>query len=110
VRHAAEQGVGLEARSLATLQSFHPAIGAEVQSVLTPKGSLASRNVLGGTAPEQVRRSWRGIAPASAGRARFSCAVFASGQRDLAGARFVDVQRGRVRRELRGLSGELSMP
>jgi argininosuccinate lyase len=55
VRHAAEQGVGLEALSLATLQSFHPAIGAEVQSVLTPKGSLASRNVLGGTAPEQVR-------------------------------------------------------
>jgi len=37
------------------LQTFHPAIGADVQGVLTLKGSLASRNVLGGTAPDQVR-------------------------------------------------------
>ena len=40
---------------LAALQGFHPAIGADVQAVLTLRGSLASRNVVGGTAPEQVR-------------------------------------------------------
>ena len=40
---------------LATLQTFHPAIGADVQTVLTLRGSLASRNVVGGTAPEQVK-------------------------------------------------------
>ena len=37
------------------LQSFHPAIGPDVLNVLTLRGSLASRNVLGGTSPEQVK-------------------------------------------------------
>ena len=55
VKHAMSEGVDLSQLPLAVLQSFHPAIGADVQGVLTPKGSLASRNVLGGTAPEQVR-------------------------------------------------------
>jgi argininosuccinate lyase len=55
VKHAMSEGVDLSELPLAVLQSFHPAIGADVQSVLTLKGSLASRNVLGGTAPEQVR-------------------------------------------------------
>jgi len=55
VKHAMGEGVDLSELPLATLQGFHPAIGADVQSVLTLRGSLASRNVVGGTAPEQVR-------------------------------------------------------
>ena len=55
VRHAMAENVGLGELPLSVLQSFHPAIGADVQGVLTLKGSLASRNVIGGTAPEQVR-------------------------------------------------------
>jgi argininosuccinate lyase len=55
VKHAMGEGVDLGELPLAVLQGFHPAIGADVQSVLTLRGSLASRNVVGGTAPEQVR-------------------------------------------------------
>ncbi len=49
------KGVDLSELPLAVLQGFHPAIGADVQAVLTLRGSLASRNVVGGTAPEQVK-------------------------------------------------------
>jgi argininosuccinate lyase len=55
VKHAMGEGVDLGELPLAVLQGFHPAIGADVQTVLTLRGSLASRNVVGGTAPEQVR-------------------------------------------------------
>ena len=55
VRHAEERGVALSALPLADLQTFSPEIGADVQDVLTLEGSVASRNHLGGTAPEQVR-------------------------------------------------------
>ena len=55
VKHAMGEGVDLSELPLATLQGFHPAIGADVQAVLTLRGSLASRNIVGGTAPEQVR-------------------------------------------------------
>ena len=55
VKHAMGEGVDLSELPLAVLQGFHPAIGADVQAVLTLRGSLASRNVVGGTAPEQVR-------------------------------------------------------
>ena len=55
VKHAIDQGVDLGELPLSTLQGFHPAIGADVQGVLTLRGSLASRNVVGGTAPDQVR-------------------------------------------------------
>ena len=54
VKHAMTEGVDLSELPLAVLQGFHPAIGADVQAVLTLRGSLASRNVVGGTAPEQV--------------------------------------------------------
>ena len=40
---------------LATLQGFHASISADVADVLTLRGSLNARNVLGGTAPVQVR-------------------------------------------------------
>jgi argininosuccinate lyase len=55
VKVALQQGMDLSALPLATLQGFHPAIGDDVFAVLTLRGSLASRNVLGGTAPAQVR-------------------------------------------------------
>jgi argininosuccinate lyase len=55
VKHALQQGVDLAALPLATLQSFHPSIGDDVQGVLTLRGSLDARNVVGGTAPVQVR-------------------------------------------------------
>lgn len=51
---------------LAELQTFSPLVGEDVFAVLTLEGSLAARNHLGGTAPEQVR--------AAIGRARASLA------------------------------------
>ncbi len=55
VKVALQQGVDLAELPLATLQGFHPAIGEDVFAVLTLRGSLNARNVLGGTAPAQVR-------------------------------------------------------
>jgi argininosuccinate lyase len=55
VRHAIEHGVDLAELPLATLQGFHAAIGADVHTVLSLRGSLDARAVVGGTAPAQVR-------------------------------------------------------
>jgi argininosuccinate lyase len=55
VKHAIQTGVGLDDLPLTTLQGFHPGIASDVHGVLTLRGSLASRTVVGGTAPEQVR-------------------------------------------------------
>jgi len=55
VRHAIEQGCDLAELPLADLQQFSDHIGADVFDVLTLEGSVASRNHLGGTAPDQVR-------------------------------------------------------
>ncbi len=55
VKLALQQGVDLAELPLATLQGFHAAIGADVFEVLTLRGSLDARNLLGGTAPVQVR-------------------------------------------------------
>ena len=57
VRHAVEKGCDLAGLTLAELQAFSILIGADVFAVLTLEGSLASRNHLGGTAPEQVRKA-----------------------------------------------------
>jgi argininosuccinate lyase len=54
VKHAIGEGVDLGELPLSVLQGFHPAIGADAQGVLTLRGSLASRGVVGGTAPAQV--------------------------------------------------------
>jgi argininosuccinate lyase len=54
VKVATGRGVGLGDLSLAELQAFNPAIGEDVFAVLTLRGSLEARNVLGGTAPLQV--------------------------------------------------------
>jgi argininosuccinate lyase len=55
VKEAMRQGLDLSALPLATLQRFHPSIGEDVFAVLSPRGSLAARDVCGGTAPAQVR-------------------------------------------------------
>ncbi|RVT54099.1 argininosuccinate lyase [Rubrivivax albus] len=55
VKVAIQRGVDLAELPLADLQTFNPAIEADVAEVLTLQGSMGARRVLGGTAPEQVR-------------------------------------------------------
>ena len=54
VKHAITHGVGLGDVPLAELQGFHPAIGTDALAVLTLRGSLVARDVIGGTAPRRV--------------------------------------------------------
>ena len=54
VKAAMQQGLDLSQLPLATLQGFHPAIGPEVFELLSLRGSLDARDVIGGTAPAQV--------------------------------------------------------
>ncbi|WBY00856.1 argininosuccinate lyase [Ramlibacter tataouinensis] len=55
VKAAQQQGCDLSELPLATLQGFHASIGEDVYGVLSLRGSLDARQVLGGTAPAQVR-------------------------------------------------------
>jgi argininosuccinate lyase len=55
VRSAEEAGRDLADLGMETLKGFSPLIGEDVRAVLTPEGSVASRNHIGGTAPEAVR-------------------------------------------------------
>jgi len=55
VKAAEFKGVDLPGLTLEELQQFSPLIENDVYAVLTVEGSLASRNHIGGTAPEQVR-------------------------------------------------------
>jgi argininosuccinate lyase len=59
VRHAADQGCDLADLPLNVLQQFSSQISEDVFQVLTLEGSVASRNHVGGTAPEQVRAAIR---------------------------------------------------
>jgi len=62
VRHAEQLGVDLAELSLTDLRGFNPTIDNDVFAVLTPEGSLAARDHVGGTAPNQVRAQiarWR---------------------------------------------------
>ena len=59
VRHAVSKKCDLSELPLAELQQFSAQIGEDVFGVLTLEGSLASRNHVGGTAPEQVRGAIR---------------------------------------------------
>lgn len=62
VRAAEMQNCDLADLSLAELRGFSALVGEDVFAVLTLEGSLAARNHIGGTAPEQVK--------AAVGRAR----------------------------------------
>ncbi|WP_301100586.1 argininosuccinate lyase [Propionivibrio sp.] len=55
VRRAEKLGVDLPQLSLAELKNFSPLIDVDVFAVLTVEGSLAARNHIGGTSPDQVR-------------------------------------------------------
>ncbi len=55
VGHAQESGRTLEELSLEELRGFHEAIEEEVFALLSPAGSMAARDHVGGTAPAQVR-------------------------------------------------------
>ncbi|QQD25350.1 argininosuccinate lyase [Venatoribacter cucullus] len=66
VAYGVQTGKDLSEMSLAELQQFSGEITAEVFDVLTLEGSVAARNHIGGTAPEQVR--------AAAARARTALA------------------------------------
>jgi argininosuccinate lyase len=57
VREAERSGRDLAALPLATLQKFSRHIAADVKKVLTPEGSIAARDHVGGTAPAQVRKA-----------------------------------------------------
>jgi argininosuccinate lyase len=56
VKAAVSHQVDLSELPLVELQKFHSSIEKDVYDVLSLRGSLNARNILGGTAPEQVRR------------------------------------------------------
>jgi len=55
VKVGIERGVDLSELPLEVLQGFHASITEDVFGVLTLRGSLEARNVIGGTAPVQAR-------------------------------------------------------
>ena len=55
VRACEQRGCDLADLTLDDMRTFSPLIESDVFSVLTPEGSVAARNHIGGTAPEQVR-------------------------------------------------------
>ena len=55
VRTCVDNACDLSDMSLADLQKFSPLVGADVFEVLTLEGSVAARNHVGGTAPQQVK-------------------------------------------------------
>ena len=55
VKAAISHQVDLSELPLAVLQQFHPTIDKDVYDVLSLRGSLNARDILGGTAPAQVR-------------------------------------------------------
>ncbi|HZV60857.1 MAG TPA: argininosuccinate lyase, partial [Methylophilaceae bacterium] len=59
VRYAADKGCDLADLPLTELQKFSAQIEADITQVLTLEGSVASRDHVGGTAPDQVRAAIR---------------------------------------------------
>ena len=55
VREADRAGTDIAALPTAAFKRISPKIGADVKRVLSPEGSVAARNHVGGTAPVQVR-------------------------------------------------------
>lgn len=66
VRECETKGCDIADLSVAELQKFHPSVQDDVHAVLTLEGSVAARNHIGGTAPEQVRRAAQTILSALA--------------------------------------------
>jgi argininosuccinate lyase len=59
VRECVQSGRDLGELPLSELQRLHPAVQADVAEVLRLEGSVASRDLVGGTAPAQVRAQVR---------------------------------------------------
>jgi argininosuccinate lyase len=59
VRYAEQKRCDLADLPLAELRSFSPQVADDVFALLTPEGSVASRDHPGGTAPAQVRAAIR---------------------------------------------------
>jgi argininosuccinate lyase len=57
IRSAQDQGVDLDQLSLDVLREFSPHIEDDVYDVLSLEGSIAARDQVGGTAPQQVRKA-----------------------------------------------------
>jgi argininosuccinate lyase len=57
IREAEHRGVPWASLSLAELKKFSPLFESDLQEALTVKAALESRDVAGGTAPEQVRHA-----------------------------------------------------
>ena len=55
VRDAEKLGKELAELPIEVLRGYSPLVGDDVYAVLSPEGSVASRNHIGGTAPAQVR-------------------------------------------------------
>ena len=55
MRRGIETGQDLSDMNIGVLKGFSSAIDADVYAMLTLDGSVAARNHVGGTAPEQVR-------------------------------------------------------
>ncbi|WP_027351356.1 argininosuccinate lyase [Halotalea alkalilenta] len=68
VAYGIEQRKDLSELSLETLRRFSSVIDADVFEVLTLEGSVAARNHIGGTAPDQVRAAAQRAREALAGR------------------------------------------
>ncbi len=66
VRECESKGCDLADLSVTELQKFHPSVEQDVHAVLTLEGSVAARNHIGGTAPNQVRQAARAILKALA--------------------------------------------
>ena len=61
VRECETKGCDLADLSVTELQKFHPSVEQDVHAVLTLEGSVAARNHIGGTAPNQVRQAAQAI-------------------------------------------------
>src|SRR5438067_2976843 len=57
VKAAISHKVDLSELPLSVLQTFHPKIEKDVYDVLSLRGSVHARDILGGTAPDQVRKA-----------------------------------------------------
>jgi argininosuccinate lyase len=57
VRHAIDAGVALEGLDVVALRRFSPLFDEDVTAAITVDASLRARSVVGGTAPDAVRRS-----------------------------------------------------
>jgi argininosuccinate lyase len=56
VRHAIAHGKQLDELTLEELRAFSPLVGEDVHAAITLEASLRARAVIGGTAPDAVRR------------------------------------------------------